>query len=304
MPRMATVYDIFIASPSDVTAEREIAVNVIHKWNDLHSLARAIMLRPVRYEKNSRPTTKYEGQEAVNRQCLDFSDLVVGIFGNRLGTPTSKAESGTAEEIDRHVAAGKEAIIFFSEKPVSRHLTAEEKEQLEKLNAYHDAWRSKANIGYFKSENEFETEFDKSLTLYMNSLPVQSPTTLTSLQAPTANELAAQLSPEAQKLLIALSNDEQGIVVKSVVRAWTKLVCHNLDIPQKTPRDQAKAGEALKQLITLKLVDEFGNKGTAWKITERGFDVADVLQKPEIVVVHPPKSEFMKNFEKGFGPTR
>lgn len=193
MPRVATVYDIFIASPGDVAEEREIAVKVIHKWNDLHSLARAIMLRPVRYEKNSRPTTKYEGQEAVNRQCLDFSDLVVGIFGNRLGTPTSKAESGTAEEIDRHVAAGKEAIIFFSDRPVPRRLTAEEKEQLEKLNAYQDAWRNKANIGSFGSKREFESEFDKALTLYMNSI--------TSLLAPSLQPQENPLSEYELEIL-------------------------------------------------------------------------------------------------------
>lgn len=122
--------------------------------------------------------------------------------------------------------------------------------------------------------------------------------------SPSVLETVSRLSPEAQKLLIALSNDERGIVVKSVTRAGTKLVCHNLDIPQKTPKDQAKAGEALKQLITLELVDKFGDRGTAWKINNRGFDVADELQGPEIVVIQPPKSELRKIVEKGFGPTR
>lgn len=121
---------------------------------------------------------------------------------------------------------------------------------------------------------------------------------------PSVLETVSRLSPEARKLLIALSNDERGIVVKGVSRAGTRLVCQGLDIPQKTPRDQAKAGEALEQLITFELVDKFGDRGTAWKINDHGFDVADELQGPEIVVVHPPKSEFMKNLEKGFGPTR
>lgn len=270
MPRMATVYDIFIASPSDVTAEREIAVNVIHKWNDLHSLARAIMLRPVRYEKNSRPTTKYEGQEAVNRQCLDFSDLVVGIFGNRLGTPTSKAESGTAEEIDRHVAAGKEAIIFFSEKPVSRHLTAEEKEQLEKLNAYHDAWRSKANIGYFKSENEFETEFDKSLTLYMNSI--------TPLSITTSTTDRQELSDLERDLLRALATPETGGLIHKVSTLdGDAYYCGRFSLPQETLRQKAAIKKALTRLTNLGYIEHIQTSSTneRWEMLDEGYEIVE-----------------------------
>lgn len=271
MPRTATVYDIFIASPGDVANEREIAVKVIHKWNDLHSLARGIMLRPVRYEKNSHPTTRYEGQEAVNRQCLDNSDLVIGIFGNRLGTPTSKAESGTAEEIDRHVAAGKEALIFFSEKPVPRYLSDDEKEQLEKLKAYEAAWKSKANVGGFNSEGDFETKFDTALTLYMNSLS-SSPSSLT----PMDNR---ELSELERDLLRALARPEVDGVIRRIatITDGEKYRCGNFLILQDSHREKAELKKALENLTKLGYIEHIPESSTSdrWEMLADGYMVVD-----------------------------
>jgi hypothetical protein len=65
------------------------------------------------------PAARRSSSKIINRQLLDEADIVVGIFGTRVGTRTEKYVSGTVEEIKRHVAAGKTAKVYFSDIPVS-----------------------------------------------------------------------------------------------------------------------------------------------------------------------------------------
>jgi hypothetical protein len=51
----ARVFQLFIASPSDVTDEREIAVSVIQEWNDLRSAHDQLVILPMRWETHSSP---------------------------------------------------------------------------------------------------------------------------------------------------------------------------------------------------------------------------------------------------------
>ena len=58
-------------------------------------------------------------QAIINRQLLEDADIVIGIFGTKIGTPTEQYISGTVEEIKRHVARGRTAKLYFSDVPVS-----------------------------------------------------------------------------------------------------------------------------------------------------------------------------------------
>src|SRR5947209_17298538 len=95
----ARVFRVLIASPSDVTDERDIAVKTIQEWNDLHSPGRQVVLLPLRWETHSAPEYGRRPQEVINRQIVDHSDLLIGIFWTRIGSPTGEADSGTLEEI-------------------------------------------------------------------------------------------------------------------------------------------------------------------------------------------------------------
>src|SRR5579871_883984 len=101
MPRKATVYSIVIASPSDVSEERELVARVINEWNYAHSQTRGITLEPIRWETHTYPELGERPQAVINSQIIDRSDILIGIFGNQLGTDTGVAPSGTVEEIRR-----------------------------------------------------------------------------------------------------------------------------------------------------------------------------------------------------------
>ena len=117
MPKPVTMYSVLIASPSDVGPEREAVASAIHRWNEQHAQAMARVYLPIRWETHSRPALGDRPQGHLNRQIVDPSDMLVGLFWWRLGTPTGVADSGSAEEIERFCSEGKaeDVLLYFSD---------------------------------------------------------------------------------------------------------------------------------------------------------------------------------------------
>jgi NADPH-dependent glutamate synthase beta subunit-like oxidoreductase len=95
------VLSILVASPGDVTAERDAVVAAINQWNSEHSRKMKLHLEAVRWETHAYPATGGRPQGFVNQHMADDCDLAIAAFGARMGTPTGKAQSGTIEEIER-----------------------------------------------------------------------------------------------------------------------------------------------------------------------------------------------------------
>ena len=108
---------MLIASPSDCVKERKIIPEVIGAWNAVHSIDKSAIVEPVLWETHSRPAFGDRPQEILNHQLVKNCDLVIGAFWTRLGTPTGKAESGTAEEIEQFRLEGKPVLLYFSSAP-------------------------------------------------------------------------------------------------------------------------------------------------------------------------------------------
>lgn len=56
----------------------------------------------IRWENNSIASyaIDQDGQAVINEQILKSSDILIAIFGNRIGTRTTNNRSGTVEEIN------------------------------------------------------------------------------------------------------------------------------------------------------------------------------------------------------------
>ena len=131
--RTAEVLNILIASPSDVTEERDVVEKVLHAWNASHFESMGVMLHPVRWESHAYPASGGRPQAIINKQIVESGDILVGVFGYRLGTPTGEAQSGTIEEIEEFRKAGKYVALYFSTADVPR---SADRVQLEALEAY------------------------------------------------------------------------------------------------------------------------------------------------------------------------
>ena len=112
------VVQILIASPGDVREERALFRETVYAWTSLHGKETGLVLSPLTWEDDSWPEIGQEPQQVINRQLMEKSDMVVAAFWTRLGTPTSSAESGTVEEIEKAVEASKPVLVYFSQRPV------------------------------------------------------------------------------------------------------------------------------------------------------------------------------------------
>jgi len=166
MPYLANVYNVLIASPSDVENERKIIVDVIHRWNALHSAKRNIVLMPVMWETHSAPEMGTSAQGVINREVVDECDIAIGVFWSRLGTPTNSADSGTVEEIQRMGAANKLIMLYFSKAKLPYE---HDQEQLSKVKEFKNSCYKNGLIESFISIEEFQRKLDSQLEIKLRS---------------------------------------------------------------------------------------------------------------------------------------
>lgn len=161
MSSKAEIYRVLIASPSDLTEERQAATEAINEWNTQHAEAEGVVLLPVKWETNATPRSGVRPQEAINDEIVRTSDILVGMFWTKIGTNTGIAESGTVEEIDQFVAAAKPAMLYFSRRPIDPNSI--NLKQLRKLRAFKDATYKKALTGGFNGLDDLRQTIMRDL---------------------------------------------------------------------------------------------------------------------------------------------
>jgi hypothetical protein len=164
MPKQSISYEIFIASPSDTAAERDVVSECIREWNSAHAAHGGVYCRDVRWELDSIPEFGERGQQVLNDQLVDRADIVIGIFKSRLGKPTGVAQSGTVEEIQRFVAANKPAMLYFSTGNIPRD---HDPEQLALVRKYERSVSGKAIYKPFSDEHDLRRKVTHDLSAMM-----------------------------------------------------------------------------------------------------------------------------------------
>lgn len=160
----ANVYRIMIGCPGDVEEEVHIAIEVMNRWNALHAEQEGTVLLPLHWSSNSYPQQGDHPQQILNKQLVKKSDLLIAVFGARVGSPTAKAESGTIEEIEEHVDAGKPVMIFFRKVNDLSKITAAD---FAKLEAFKEKIKSRGLFKEYYDCSVFEKVFSNSLELFL-----------------------------------------------------------------------------------------------------------------------------------------
>lgn len=173
MPFNTKAYQVLIASPSDLSEEREAATAAINDWNSQHSIREGVVLLPVRWETHSRPQSGVRPQQAINDQLVSQCDMLIGMFWTRLGSNTGVAESGTIEEIDQFVAASKPALLYFSRRLIDPNKI--DIKQHRKLKAFKSQTLKHALIGEFSDLASLRQTLLRNLTDQVRTLIVEAP---------------------------------------------------------------------------------------------------------------------------------
>lgn len=173
MPTRSKVYRVMIGSPSDLAEERLAATAAVNGWNAQHADAEGAVLLPVMWETHAMPTSGVRPQSAINDQLVDHCDILIGMFWTKLGTATGVAASGTVEEIDRFVAAGKPAMLYFSQRKAAKGKV--DPKQAAKLQKFKAATYKKSLVGSFARVAELKRILLRDLTRQIRLLQPGAP---------------------------------------------------------------------------------------------------------------------------------
>lgn len=201
MPRVTTTLQVFVASPSDVSHERELLDGVVSELNAIWSRTTGINMELLRWETHVRPAFGSDPQAVINQQIGDDYDVFIGILWSRFGTPTPRALSGTQEEFDRAVARKKgpnppEVMIYFKDAPLSPS-----KIDSAQLALVHHFKASISGLGGVYSVFEDDADFQVSLRSHLSAIAQGF-----RKSAPTH----VAVTPEASEVDSAIVDDDLG----------------------------------------------------------------------------------------------
>lgn len=180
MSRQIDEYNVFIASPGDVSKERQIVHDVCRELNkDILVKKDNIQFKAVGWEEvipeAGRP------QEIIN--CLvDCCDIFVCIFHKRFGSPTGVQESGTLEEILRAYETWKvkkkpHIMLYFKEVKINSIIDRDD-EQLWRVLEFKAEIDKNKMFWYdtFSDSNQFRDKFEEHMKGWIKKVaPSQKP---------------------------------------------------------------------------------------------------------------------------------
>ncbi|MBZ5582811.1 MAG: SpoIIE family protein phosphatase [Acidobacteriia bacterium] len=115
---------VIVASPGDVEAERELVPVIADELNRSVAADRGLRLEVVRWETDSFPGFDPGGPQGLIDKALNIagSDILIGIFWKRFGTPVPGAQSGTEHEFRLAYDAWKrqgrpQVMMYFNDRP-------------------------------------------------------------------------------------------------------------------------------------------------------------------------------------------
>ena len=287
----ATVYNVLIASPSDVATERNTIRQVLAEWNNVNSRARRKVLLPVSWETHSSPQMGEHPQDILNKQIAETSDLLVGVFWARVGTATRDYVSGTVEEIHNHVEAGRPAMLYFSKQPVV--LDSVDQEQYESLKSFKEWCRSNGLYQEYEDISDFRHQFYHQLQLKLNSdeyfhgddveiaageVEPEPFTPTAEIKAPSSLSIP-HLSEEATRLLAAAAESDGYIVRLVLLGGKVQITAGGQSFVEgKDRRTAARWEGAIRELQQDDFIEARGGKGEFYAVTDKGFRAYDMLK--------------------------
>lgn len=172
MPRRnVTAYDLLISCPGDVSKYVDVVKECIESFNITTGRLNNAEIVGQHWSTSSFAQSGDRPQEILNKQFVRDCDAAIAIFWTRFGTPTDKYGSGTEEEIEEMLSAGKQVFMYFVTESVD--LNKVDLEQYKKVQEFKGKYEGKGKYGtYFTVSNveELRKLFSNHLIMYF--LPI------------------------------------------------------------------------------------------------------------------------------------
>lgn len=273
MSYVATVINVMIASPGDVSDERKIVRDELHLWNAVNANSRKVVFQPYGWEVQAAPDLSGRPQQLINDRILEKCDLLIGVFWTRLGTPTGEHESGTVEEIKKHVSAGRPAMVYFSSRPVIPGSYRED--QYAKLLDFKAWCQSQGITNDFESVVEFSGSLRNHLSIILHDNKYLS--ALCEVGADNSEVLPKTetviFSERAINLLKMAANNEDGMILRFEHLGGTSFSAGGQEIEHDgSRRSIAELESEVEKLESYGLIKDLGYKREVFAITAAGYE--------------------------------
>jgi hypothetical protein len=169
MPELITKYKIFLASPSDLSDERESINQVIDELNLSFGSQNDIHLELQKWETNSAPAISSKSVQNIINNDIPEYDLFIGLLWMKFGTPTNDYGSGTEEEFNiAHQKFNKNnnsvQILLYFKNSLPQSLSDINPEQLTKIREFKSSLGEK-NVLYW--EFNLKEELERFLRIHI-----------------------------------------------------------------------------------------------------------------------------------------
>ncbi len=271
----ANTYKIMIGCPGDIREEKDIAIKVINRWTNLHAEQYATVLIPIHWTTSSYPEHGSHPQTLLNGQLVSKSDMLVGIFGARIGTPTDKSLSGTIEEIEEHIKDGKQVMLFFRRQNDTSTIPASE---IEKLQAFKTKVRDHSFFGEYDSSSTFEAAFTNALELFLANNWLSNP------KPAKVSRDSLELSPDEINVLKSWTESNDPDAHSTAYKGGTVFILGDLSYDVTEARELVQWREFFKKLERAGYIEQYRTNrqgNPVYQLLSPAFNYIDKLSKHE-----------------------
>jgi hypothetical protein len=269
----ANVYRIMIGCPSDITEEKDVAFKVLSNWNKLNSDMNRMVLLPIHWSTSSYPAMGKHPQKLLNNQLVEKSDLMVCIFGTRLGSPTDTEISGTVEEIKEHRKSGKDVMVFF--KMSVDDISSVDPLQLQKIKDFKENIKDDVFWCEFSDNEDFEHKLSEKLQLYINDnwSGATDDSMLSLIQK-------IEFSDDEKEILMKWTNSKNANCHKIGVKGGVYFIIGDCQYYVKNGKEEAEFDDYIERLMRIGFIEleKYNKEGKpVYKLKKAAYDYVDKL---------------------------
>jgi hypothetical protein len=179
MTEQVQIVRVVVASPEDVQPERDCLPEVIDELNRGLAADRGLRLELISWQTDAYPGFHPEGSQAQIDSGLDIenSDVLIGVFWKRFGTPVKDAKSGTEHEFRKAYESWQkkkqpQIMMYFSEQPYTPK-SKKELDQWSKVFRFKDKFPKEGLWWSYQAKGAFQKLVREHLTKFIrNKAPV------------------------------------------------------------------------------------------------------------------------------------
>jgi hypothetical protein len=256
---------VFVASPKDVAEERACLEDVVREINLTWSKNLGIRLELIKWETHAFPGVGTDPQAVINEQIGNDYDIFIGIIWTRFGTPTERADSGTAEEFNRAYKRFREnpdqlrIMFYFKDAPIAP--SELDPDQLALIREFREQLGEKGTLYWsYTTREEFATfirmhlsrqvqEWQKSWGRGKGSSPTVRGDNVPLI---TTSQVTHSVQEEEEGLLdlIEVGKENFKTLIEAMYRIKSAIEIHKKQISDRAEKlKEAKATEQRKRAI-------------------------------------------------------